>query len=205
MALENRIHLAPPMRVIDAAKAVMGAIDFDPWSSKDINKLVCSAKFIDREKHDLDSVLAQDWDVPGEQRVFVAPAHGAQWSRRLCNKTLREYRKGRITQAVLWLSHNESLTKLPWIWEFPVCIPFRRLRPCYFDDEVESFRPISPSAWTAVVYLPPTDPQEFHTKLSRFYNAFFSTGPVIFNEMSGENNWEKAYEVGMKKKYNYYD
>ena len=29
-------------------------------------------------------------------------------------------------------------------------------------------------------------------------------GAIIFNEMSGHTDWEKAYELGMKKKYNYY-
>ena len=96
-------------------------------------------RFLDRDKLDLDTVLAKSGSVPGEKRAFVAPAHGAQWTRRLANKALREYRKGRIDQALLWISHNESLTKLPWMWEYPVCIPFRRLRPCYFDDELETF------------------------------------------------------------------
>lgn len=205
MALEHRLSLAPPPQLVDAAKAVMGAIDFDPWSTRDINKLVGAGRFLDRDTHELDTVLSMDWDLPGEKRAFIAPAHGAQWTRRLCNKALREYRRGAIDEAVLWLAHNESLTKLPWIWEFPVCIPFKRLRPCYWDDELETFRNISPSSWSALVYLPPPDPQSFHTKLSRFHNAFFPIGPVIFNEMSGQNEWEKAYEIGMRKKYNYRD
>ena len=91
----------------------MGAIDFDPWSNKEINRLVNAAKFFDRDKLDLDTVLAREWELPGEKRAFIAPAHGAQWTRRLANKALREYRKGRIDQALLWISHNESLTKLP--------------------------------------------------------------------------------------------
>ena len=205
MAAEHRVHLAPPPRVVEAARSVMGAIDFDPWSNKEINRLVNAAKFFDRDKLDLDTVLAKEWELPGEKRAFIAPAHGAQWTRRLANKALREYRKGRIDQALIWISHNESLTKLPWMWEYPVCIPFRRLRPCYFDDELETFRQINPSSWSAVVYLPPTDPQIFHARVSRFHNAFFSTGPVIFNENSGQNEWEKAYEIGLKKKYNYHD
>ena len=55
----------------DAAKAVMGAIDFDPWSSPEINKLVMAAKFYDREKLDLDTVLAKEWDVPGEKEFSL--------------------------------------------------------------------------------------------------------------------------------------
>ena len=99
MAAEHRVHLAPPPRVVEAAKSVMGAIDFDPWSNKEINRLVNAAKIFDRDKLDLDTVLAKEWDLPGEKRAFIAPAHGAQWTRRLANKALREYRKGRIDQA----------------------------------------------------------------------------------------------------------
>ena len=55
--------------LVDAAKAVMGAIDFDPGHHQ-INKLVMAAKFYDREKLDLDTVLAKEWDVPGEKRVL---------------------------------------------------------------------------------------------------------------------------------------
>ena len=98
MAIEHRVNLAPPPLLVDSAKAVMGAIDFDPWSTKDINKLVGAARFLDRDQHDLDTTLAMDWDLPGQKRAFIAPAHGAQWTRRLCNKALREYRKARLTK-----------------------------------------------------------------------------------------------------------
>ena len=101
MAAEHRVHLAPPPRVVEAAKSVMGAIDFDHWSNKEINRLVNAAKIFDRDKLDLDTVLAKEWVLPGEKRAFIAPAHGAQWTRRLANKALREYRKGGIDQALL--------------------------------------------------------------------------------------------------------
>jgi len=205
MGLEHRVHLGPPPNLVEAAKAVMGAIDFDPFSTTDINRLVTAAHFIDREQHDLDTVVAQDWELPGEKRALIAPPHGAQWSRRLANKTLREYRKGSVEQAVIWVANNETLTKIPWAWDFPVCIPFARLRPCWYDDELETFRTICPSSWSAVVYLPPADPQRFHTQLSRFYNTFLTMGSVVFSEDSGHRDWEKAYELGMNKKYNYRD
>ena len=63
---------------------------------------------------------------------------------------------------------------------------------------------LSPSAWSAVVYIPPADPKGFHTKLSRFHNSFFNIGAVVFNELSGQGDWETGYRVGMKKKYDYY-
>ena len=55
-----------------------------------------------------------------------------------------------------------------------------------------------------LVYIPPADPKGFHTKLSRFHNSFFNIGAVVFNELSGQGDWETGYRVGMKKKYDYY-
>ena len=55
-----------------------------------------------------------------------------------------------------------------------------------------------------MVYIPPADPKGFHTKLSRFHNSFFNIGAVVFNELSGQGDWETGYRVGMKKKYDYY-
>ena len=88
-----------------------------------------AAKFYDREKLDLDTVLAKEWDVQVRKGFSSLQLMERSGLGRLANKALREYRKGRIDQALLWISHNESLTKLPWMWEYPVCIPFRRLRP----------------------------------------------------------------------------
>ena len=205
MALQHRIHLGPPVKLVNAAKAVMGAIDFDPFSTKDINRLVSAARIIDRDKNDLETVLSMDWELPGEKRALVGAPHGSAWTRRLANKTLREYRKGRVEQAVIWIANNESITKLPWVSDFPVCIPFSRLKPTWYDDELEIFRSIQPSSWSSLVYLPPIDPQGFHSKLSRFQNTFCTIGSVVFNEESGQRDWEKAYELGMKKKYNFRD
>ena len=209
MGVEHRIELGPPQDLVAAAKAVMGAIDFDPFSTKDINRLVQAARFLDRDRDAepeiaLENVLAPDWELPGEKRAFIAPAHGAQWSRKLINKTLREYQRGRVDQAVIWVANNETLTKVPWVWNFPVCIPFKRLKATWYDDELEKFRNTVPASWSSVVYLPPSDPQRFHSKVSLFHASFFTMGAIIFNEMSGHTDWEKAYELGMKKKYNYY-
>jgi hypothetical protein len=202
----NRCNLAPPKDVVLNAKAVMGAIDLDPYSTADINRLVLAARYYDRDQQELADILRKDWQASGEKRVLVAPPVGAAATRLLINKTLREYRRGGINQAILWLSHNESIIKAPWLWDFPVCIPFRRLRPVWWDDEVETFRGVSPSDWSAIVYLPPPEnPAEFQTKLSRFCNVFSAMGRVVFNQFSGEGDWEESYKAIMKKPYNYRD
>jgi len=202
----NRLDLAPPKDVVLNARMVLGAIDFDPYSTKDINRLVMAARFFDRDNEDFDDVIRKDWKPIGKRRAFAAPPVGAGATRRLLNKVLREYRKGIISEAVFWIAHNESITKAPWLWDFPICIPFTRLRGCWWDDEMEEFRRIQPADWSAVVYMPPSESSnEFHAKISRFHTAFSPMGRIIFNELSGENDWEKSYEALYKRPYNYRD
>ena len=105
----DKCDLAPPADVIQGARSVLGTIDLDPYSSKDINRSVIASKFFDRDKETLDQIIRKQWDVPGEGRVFVGAPTGAALTRRLINKTLTEYRQGRINQAVIWMAHNLSL------------------------------------------------------------------------------------------------
>lgn len=200
----NKCDLAPPKDVVLGAKSVLGAIDFDPYSTKDINRLVNAARFIDRDEVSLEQIIYQDWESPGDKRVFVGAPTGAALTRRLINKTLKEYRAGRIEHAVLWLAHNEAIIRAPWLWDFPICIPFTRLRPTWWDDELEVFRPVAPSDWSAIVYLPPPHPSNrFQTMISKFHTAFSPLGRIVFNEYSSETDWEISYKNMKKHPYNY--
>lgn len=200
----DRPDLAPPPEVITQARAVLGAIDLDPYSTPTINQLVLAARIYDRDEEPLEHVVTRPWDVSGDRRLFVGPPVGAAATRRLLNKTLREYRAGRVREAVLWIGHNESIIRCPWLWDFPVCLPFRRLRPCYYDDELEEFRTVSPSDWSAIAYLPPSDSAMlFHNRLSRFHVAFSAIGRCVFNEFSGEGEWEAAYKAVTRRAYDY--
>jgi len=200
----DKCDLAPPQDVILQARAVMGPIDLDPYSTPVINQLVLAARIYDRDEEEFDSVIARDWEIAGEKRVFVGPPVGAGATRRLLNKTLREYRAGRVEQAICWIGHNESIIRLPWIHDFPICFPFRRLRPCFYDDELEQFISVSPSDWSAVLYLPPAgSANDFHVRLSRFHVAFSSLGRVVFNQYSGEDDWCAAYRSVMRQPFDY--
>ena len=79
------------------------------------------------------------------------------------------------------------------------------MRPCWWDEELEIFRAISLSDWSVIFYLPPPDPSEFHLRVGRFHATFSHLGRVLFNELSGEGDWEKAYKALFKKPYNYRD
>ena len=116
----ERCDLAPPADVITGARSVLGTIDLDPYSNKDINRSVLAARYFDRDKETLDQIVHKDWDVPNEKRVFVGAPAGAALTRRLINKTLTEYRQGRISHAVIWMAHNEAIIRGPWLWDFPI-------------------------------------------------------------------------------------
>lgn len=201
---EYRGHFAPPVNVIEAARAVMGAIDLDPFSTPLNNRLVTAARVYNCEHLHLDEICRRDWVCEGQQRLFLGAPTGAIASRRLLNKALREYRAGRIKQAVLWFAMNESMIRHPWIWDFPLCIPYRRLRASWFNDEFDRWQPVNAAAWSFVVYLPPASPNtEFLSKLSRFSVAFSPIGRIVFNEYSGEDDWMDSYRLSMKKPYDF--
>lgn len=200
----KRFELAPPQEVCLMTRSVLGRVDLDPYSTPLINRMVLAARIFNRELEDFDSILSRDWPMSGERRLFVGSPAGAEETRRLAHRALREYRSGRAREVILWIGHNETLTRAPWIWDFPVCFPFRRVRPMYYDDEMDRFRPVTPAHWSFVVYMPPTDtPAEFNSRLARFHVSFSALGRVVFNQFSGEDDWVDAYKVLMKKNYDF--
>lgn len=206
MATDPReADLAAPKDVLLQAKAVLGAIDLDPYTTPYNNRLATAARIYDLRLHSVDQIATDPWEVPGDGRVFLGVPTSTVTCRRLANKVLREYRAGRVKEAVVWLGNHESLIRLPWVWDFPVCLPFRRAKPRYWDEEAEVFRSICPSSWSFVFYMPPSDtPLAFHSKLSRFHVAFSSIGRVVFDQHSGEGDWCQSYKAAIKKPYDYH-
>lgn len=197
--------LCPPKDVVTAARATMGGIDLNPWATAETNRLVEAARYYNETELSLADVLSRPWEAAGRKRALVSPPRGSQPARRMINKTLKEYRMGRISQAVIWVNQNECATKIPWIWDFPVCIPFKRLRPCYWDDEVGRFINVSPATWTLVFYLPPcSDSRVYLSAAARFHHAFGALGRIIVNDCAGETDWMDAYAQNTGKKYSYY-
>lgn len=182
----------------------MGAIDLDPFSTPHNNQLVSAARIYNCELIHLDEICRREWTCEGEQRMFLSTPTGARDSRRLLNKALREYQMGRIKQAILWVAMHESMIRHPWFWDFPVCVPFRRLRASWYDDELDRWKPINAATWSFVVYLPPATPNTlFMTQLSRFSVAFAGIGRVVFNQFSGEDDWIDSYKLRTKRAYDF--
>lgn len=195
--------LIPPAEAVHAAKAVMGAIDLDPWSSREANDHVLAARYYNKADT-TERVLFYDWTPPNRGRLFLAATDGATNSRALLNHALLEYRAGRVQQALIWIEHNETITKAPWLWDFPVCMPFRRLRPRYYDEGLERLVAVAPSDWSLLLYMPPAkDVRHAADGISRFHNVCATIGRVIHDGDSGQTVWMEGYEAAMGKPYSH--
>lgn len=193
--------LLPPAHVIEVARCTMGAIDLDPYSNAEINHVVQASRYLERDE-DMAIATGRHWSPGGGKRVLLAVPNGLRRGRALANKLLREYRTGSIKEAVFWSGSNEILASCPWLWDFPVCLPFRRLAPRFWDDELEQTARVLPADWSAIVYLPPPHPSgAFREGLARFHAAASPYGRVVLDEWSGESRWLESYQASLGKPY----
>ena len=78
------------------------------------------------------------------------------------------------------------------IWDYPICIPFKRVKQLRATKT--GFEPVCPSTWNCLIYGPPMDQVISDIdKISLFYNTFRDIGRVIYNEYAGDN-WQKDLE-----------
>lgn len=158
-----------PPPIVEAARATMGGIDLDPFSSAGANQIVRAAFFFQKNGA-LDGFLSK-WGEPSDpSRVFVNPpsgkfsayivgagehvnAGGAQlaWWR-----MLDEFMTGNIEQGVfVCFSLNVFQTSQRYGYlppcAFPHCIPERRLS----YTQPGRLKPSAPPHPSAVAFLPP--------------------------------------------------
>jgi hypothetical protein len=180
----------------------MGGIDFDAWSTPRFNRHVCARRYNDRSELDPEEIIADPWIIPPDGRVILSLAEGAQTTRRVLGRLLKEYRKGHVQQACAIVSHQEICRTAPWIWDFPICIPFRRLGYRYWDEELEQLRTSSAAQWSVVIYFPPTEiADEYHNGITRFHLAFSPLGRVIFSEYCGDRRWRQDYRRDLGREF----
>ena len=179
-----KLPLYPTPQLIDRARSVMGSIDFDPTSDPVQQVLV-----------DATSVPAIDVNPLTEHwhgNVWVAPKGAVRDCRIWLNKPLSEYRNGYINSFVFFSSASELLRAAPVVWDYPLCIPFKRVKQLRATPK--GFEAVSPSTWNLVVYGPPIDQALTDVdKVSLFYSTFRDLGRVIYSEYAGDR-WDKDLE-----------
>ena len=162
----------------------MGSIDFDPTSDP-VQQVLVNATSVPKIES---NPLTEHW----HGNVWVAAKGAVKNSRIWLNKTINEYRQGYIKSFVYFTSASEILRACPVVWDYPVCIPFRRVKQ--LRATTAGFEPVCPSTWNLIVYGPPIDAAITDVdKTTLFYNTFRDVGRVIYSEYAGDH-WKKDLE-----------
>ena len=170
----------------------MGGIDYDPTSDPIQQVLVDATSVPSLEINP----LKEHW----HGNVFVSPKGAVRNNRIWLNKTISEYRNGHINSFVFFTSASELLRACPVIYDYPFCIPFKRVKQLRATKN--GFESVSPSTWDVIVYGPPVDEVLQNVdRVTMFHREFRDIGRVCFNEYAGDS-WQKDFEYYEEKKGN---
>ena len=162
----------------------MGSIDYDPTADAVQQVLVDATSVPGIETNP----LQEHW----HGNVWVSPKGAVRNTRLWLNKTINEYRNNYIKSFVFFTSASEIIRATPVIWDYPVCIPFRRVKQLRATPS--GFESVCPSTWNVLIYGPPLETTISDIdKVTLFYNTFRDVGRIIYNEYAGDN-WAKDLE-----------
>lgn len=158
--LSTNVEHPTPKEIVEAARAVLGAIDLDPASSVFMNQGIRATRFIGLP----DDGLAVDWNG----RVFLNPPGGRaenKWARHYktpssagvwWRKLIEEFKEKRVDAAIFVgftleilrttqckKDDLEHALRWPSALEFPLCVPRDRL--CFSGDD--------PTHANVIIYL----------------------------------------------------
>lgn len=91
-----------PAEYIEMVREVMGAIDLDPASNEEANKVINATKYFDEN---IDG-LSQEW----RGKIWLNPPYSRDLMPAFVEKLVEEYSKGNTTEAMM-VSHNNTDTK----------------------------------------------------------------------------------------------
>jgi hypothetical protein len=160
-----------PPEIVDAARTLMGGIDFDPASSLVANDTVRASRYLTEG----DDALSP---APWSGRTFCNPPGGKRGNRSLqklfWERLTTEWRAGAVSQAVFLAFSVEALQSTQSLampmTRFPVCIPSKRIRFLSPDGEPMG----APTHANAIVWLPP-----YGASVEPFVDAFSWLGEIM--------------------------
>lgn len=159
-----------PSEYIEAARLVMGGIDFDPASCKLANRTVKANRYYTKYEDAL-SLLYGTWYA---NSVWLNPPYGktngvsnqALWSAKLID----QYHRGNVSQAILLVNAAIGTSWFNPLFEYPICFPEKRIRFINKDGEQSS-----PTNGNAFVYL--------GDNLDKFVEIFSQFGTVVMRQV----------------------
>ena len=135
-----------PPEFIEAARKVMGQIDFDPASSEIANRTVKATKYCTAEN---DGLL---WAWGG--RVWMNPPYAGELISRFCFKLADHFERGEVSDAIVLVNNS---TETAWFNRLMNCasaVVFPQTRVRFLDPEG---KPGAPLQGQAIIYLGPNE------------------------------------------------
>lgn len=155
-----------PRDIVDAAIAVMGAIDLDPAAETRGPRANVPARghFIAA-----DDALARPW----HGRIFLNPPYGREVADFVA-KLVQEFRAGRVAEAILLAASRTDTEWFCALGDFPACFVAGRLR---FRSTAAPAAEAAPAPFpSAIFYLGPNR--------ERFAEHFSVFGPIYMRELA---------------------
>lgn len=157
-----------PAAYLDAARAVLGAIDLDPASNAKANEVVRAARYFTKE----DDGLAQEW----HGRIWLNPPYARGITEKWISKLLAEHRAGRVTEAILLVNATTERGWFKPLWDHALCFTDHRIK-FYVPEGTAEDVPRSPVSGNVFVYL--------GSKFDLFSASFSPFGAVVARLWTG--------------------
>jgi len=180
-----------PVAYLPLIYHVLGQIDLDPGSTEKANNEFLKADQIFTKQDD-----ALNQEAPWRGNVYCfPPTYGRcsynkqrgtwRWSTRGGYRSVipstawfkrleKDWKLGYVNSALFFSIAPEMMRTQPNMWDYPVCIPYRRPQVIHGRNFYELKLPLK---WGFIVYLPPR--QLGFDQAHKFQEAFSTIGKVV--------------------------
>lgn len=165
----GKVEYYTPLKIIEAARRVMGSIDLDPASSAVANRIVGATRFFSEEENG----LLQPWSG----NVWMNHPFGKQVNRQWIEKLVYEFQEGNIAQACCITYACTSELWFQPLFDYPLCFLSPRTNYRLADGTIKK----GVTKGSVVTYLGP------HEDCSRsgFVHEFNCLGTVMVSATTG--------------------